>query len=293
MTSQQKSRPQELDSEFECLECERVIKQTWDFSSIAWREPSTEDPIRYLIKKAFQNGMSSAKDIVDVSNSLLSTKLRERMDHLKEQGIPEDMHMSDGIICLLFASALNADDFSKKHLLQDQTTAIREVGSLLASRLKGSVDVKPLNFDRWLADFDHDNEDAICKSMHQRKELLAQYKGINSAENAMHGFVSNITAYHVILDKSQGMSPNKSLLTTLHAQGMLVQMHNNAVALDKELNILENKKPFFNTRLENPGHWLSQISANSTLTTPQKLKAHQTRYLNPLTPRGNTDSFNP
>jgi hypothetical protein len=288
-----KQKATELDVAFERAECEKLVKGMWDFSSLDWRTTSTDDPAIFVINTALNGGMLSAKNKVDMLKHCLSDTLRARMESLKQQGIPEDIHMADGAISLLFSAICKMDEYNASHTPSDYSFSIREIGSVLASKLKGTVEVKPLDFSLWTAEFDRSEEDAFHKSAKIRLSFQEKFLGLNEPGESTHRLTTRLSAYNVLLDRNQGISPNKSLLNALHSQGMMLQMHNNTVSLNNELAKLDTQKPFFNTRVEQPGEWLSKITEGSSLATPEKLNAYQTRFLNPLTPRGNTDSFTP
>jgi hypothetical protein len=291
MLKENTSEINKFDVNHELDQCINLIKKVWNFSNLSWRVHSNEEIAAFFIKTAFHRGLNSAKNWIEPSRSNLSSTLRSRFESLKSQGIPEEMHLSDGTAMLLYSLILKAGDLTRSCEIDINATML-DVQNLIAMRIKGSVNIKPNNYDEWVIQHESDEDNLILRNHTLKKLLSEDFKGCNASAHGITNFVGSITPLHVLQDKMQGISSNKSLLISIHAQSMYIQLNNNIHQLNNELKTLDMKKPFYNTAHENHGELISSIIESDLHIIPHPIRISMARYLNPLTPRNNDDMFN-
>ncbi|MFK4132378.1 hypothetical protein ACI2KR_08865 [Pseudomonas luteola] len=227
-----------------------------------------------LLSMIFQNAKNATTHQINVSNTALSSTLQARMKALELQGIPNDLHIKDGISWHLFKLILSVPPIADNFV----DTLIRDTQNDLGSVFKGTVDLMPINYDNFRRISLEYGLEALQKASEAHiQPILAQYSDRQSVKD----FIKACSPLNVVLDHENGRTPNKAFVSMALGQALGACLLANEMSFDQDLQKIDVSKPFFNAAFEDNGSWALKLLGKKAGQGPEPLTKEQAKYLNP------------
>ena len=271
MKSLDKSLHSPVDIQLEISACAALIKNNWLTTGLRRRNGSHDFAADEFVREAFMLGYDAEPNAINANdlNEVLHTYLCSRFDILSNQGVDDEYQYSDSITKLLSSVMVLIE--KKENTINLSDAKLRVIQNKLINKFYGASELLPICFSDTIS---MDEATVFSHSQRDLMHVLDMFDGHDTSRVNGDGFALKSMNYAILKEYQKGISPSRSLISSIVNHAMTIREHNNACAIIAEIDTIKLSQPLCESRLS-----ISEVLGDKSILLTHR--AHHSREHKP------------